>query len=56
MNKKQTAVWVSPAVFEFLKDPKMSCLFTNLHKRKSKDNPIPIYIETERKVNEQTNT
>ena len=53
MKKERTIVWVSPAVFEFLKDPKMSCLLTTLYKQKGKDRTIPIYIEPESSTKEK---
>ena len=55
MKKERVTLWVSPAVFEFLKDKKMSCLTTILHKQKGEDRPIPIYIELETADKEKNN-
>lgn len=53
MKKEQPAFWVSPLVLEFLKDPTMSCLTTILHKKKSKEKTIPVYIKPEERKQDE---
>ena len=48
-QQESTALWVSEAVMEFLKDKSMTSLLTQLHKTKGESRPIAISLREEKK-------